>query len=54
MVEVKNDGAHLDTVSFCQDIPECAFKHGEIYLMASSQQSLRVRGNSHFLNTVTN
>lgn len=41
VVEMKNNGAHLDTVSICQDVPECVLKLGDIHLMASSQQSLR-------------
>ena len=36
----KINGAHLDTVSFCQDVPECLLKLGEIHLMASPQQRL--------------
>lgn len=47
-VEIKNDGAHLDTVSFRQDVPECVVKLAEIHLMASPQQSLGVRSESHF------
>lgn len=46
-------GAHLDTVSFCQDVPECVLKLGEIHLMASSQQRLGWTGTNqteYFLN----
>lgn len=49
----KIDGAHLDTVSFCQDVPECVLKLGEIHLMASSQQRLGWTGTNqteYFLN----
>lgn len=38
--EMKNNEVHLDIVSFCQSVPECVSKHGEIHLTASSQQSL--------------
>lgn len=30
----------LETVSSCQDVPECELKLCEVHLMASSQQSL--------------
>lgn len=36
-------GAHLDTVPFRQDVPECVAKPAEIHLMASPQQSLGVK-----------
>lgn len=47
-VEIKKDGAYLDTVSFRQDVPERVVKLIEIHLMASPQQSLVVRSKSHF------
>lgn len=43
---MKYDGAYLDAVFFCQDLPERVLKLGEIHLMASAQQSLW--GKSHF------
>lgn len=47
-VEIKKNGAYLDTVSFRQDVPERVVKLIEIHLMASPQQSLGVRSKSHF------